>query len=122
MMRTAHRASAAFSSSSYCSSRRLYVAQRIRGGLGGNSYSSSVAPPHLSCKRLVPYASQGESRRDQHASCSGARDTCGRASSRGSIMMLCQLTKSVGWMLKKGNPRSDHMCNLDGFGLAQLKR
>jgi hypothetical protein len=41
---TAHR----FSSSSYCTSRRLYVAQRKRGGLGGKSYSVSVAPPHMS--------------------------------------------------------------------------
>ena len=62
MMRTAHRASAAFSSSSYCSRRRLYVAQRIRGGLGGKSYSSSVVPPHRSCKRLAILRARSKAR------------------------------------------------------------
>ena len=36
-----------FFRSSYCASRRLYVAQRMRGG------SSSVSPPHLSCRRVA---------------------------------------------------------------------
>ena len=67
MTPTAHR----FSSSSYCSSRQLSVAQRIGvaippqgerpdqrrhgpgGGLGGNSYSSSVVPHHRACRRLA---------------------------------------------------------------------
>src|SRR5215475_9185902 len=53
---TAHR----FSRSSYCASRRLYVAQRMRGGLGGKSYSSSVAPPHLSCSRLASLRARSE--------------------------------------------------------------
>jgi hypothetical protein len=40
-----------FCRSSYSASSRLYVAQRMRGGFGGKSYSSSVAPLHLSCRR-----------------------------------------------------------------------
>jgi hypothetical protein len=58
MMPKAHR----FSRSSYCASRRLYVAQRMRGGFGGKSYSSSVVPPHLSCRRLAILRARFEAR------------------------------------------------------------
>jgi hypothetical protein len=58
MMPKAHR----FSRSSYCASRRLYVAQRMRGGLGGKSYASSVVPPHLSCGRLAILRARVEAR------------------------------------------------------------
>ena len=58
MMPKAHR----FSRSSYCASRRLYVAHRMRGGFGGKSYSSSVAPPHLSCRRLAILRARSEAR------------------------------------------------------------
>jgi hypothetical protein len=58
MMPKAHR----FSRSSYCASRRLYVAQRMRGGLGGKSYASSVVPPHLSCRRLAILRARVEAR------------------------------------------------------------
>ena len=42
--------------------QRGHVAQRVRGGFGGKSYSSSVVPPHLSCRRLASLRARFEAR------------------------------------------------------------